>query len=167
MCSTLTTRPKIKTGNPSHNQSPKILHFITTYKLYQIYTQFTKIIKMSSNLVRANPYISTQNKFSDNSKSPISPQNTYLQPRNPLQTLHIIEVPSKWYHYTINIIYTQFQIIYSILILQYPKFPCHIYIKRSNHFLLKCIITLPSQPKLSTKTLLSKSQISIHQKIPI
>ena len=50
MYSTHTTRPKIKTGNPSphtHHQQ-KIYHLIPPHKLLKIYTQFTKIIKMSS-----------------------------------------------------------------------------------------------------------------------
>lgn len=51
MYSTHTTRPKIKTGNPSphtHHQQQKFLILTSPNKLHQIYTQFTKIIKMSS-----------------------------------------------------------------------------------------------------------------------
>ena len=51
MYSTHTTRQKIKTGNPSHHthhQQQKILTLASSHKLYQIYAQFTKIIKMSS-----------------------------------------------------------------------------------------------------------------------
>ena len=55
MASTLTIRPKIKTGNPSHNSPSKKNHltqkFFTPtppHKLYKIHTQFTKIIKKSS-----------------------------------------------------------------------------------------------------------------------
>lgn len=95
--------------------------------------------------------MSTQNKFSDNSKSPISPKITHSKLQYHLQNLTIYEVLSKCYHYITNLIYIQFQIIHFILIMQYPKFPCHIYIKRSNHFILKVHITLPSQSKLSSK----------------
>lgn len=65
-----------------------------------------------------------------------SPKITYPKSQYPLQNLTIYEVLSKRYHHIINLICAQFQIIYSIFILQYPKFPCHIYLKRSNHFLL-------------------------------
>ena len=58
MYSTHTTRPKIKTGNPSphtHNQQQKIYHLTSPNKLRKIYTQFTKIIKMSSRLSSTAP----------------------------------------------------------------------------------------------------------------
>ena len=55
MYSTLTIRLKIKTGNPSSIHHPilttsnkKFLILTPSHKLHQIYTQFTKIIKMSS-----------------------------------------------------------------------------------------------------------------------
>ena len=51
MYSTLTIRPKIKTGNPSPIYHPKKSSHkknLPPHKLYQIPTQFTKIIKMSS-----------------------------------------------------------------------------------------------------------------------
>ena len=49
MCSTHTTRPKIKIiKNSPHHQQQKFTILIQPYKLHQIYTQFTKIIKMSS-----------------------------------------------------------------------------------------------------------------------
>ena len=55
MYSTHTTRPKIKTGNPSSIHHPilttsnkKFLTLTSPHKLHQIYTQFTKITKMSS-----------------------------------------------------------------------------------------------------------------------
>ena len=60
MYSTHTTRPKIKTGNPSqssphtHHQQ-KIHTLIPPHKLRKIYTQLTKIIKMSSRLSSTTP----------------------------------------------------------------------------------------------------------------
>ena len=58
MSSTHTTRPKIKTGNPSphtHHQQQKIYHLTSPNKLRKIYTQFIKIIKMSSRLSSTAP----------------------------------------------------------------------------------------------------------------
>ena len=57
MYSTLTIRLKIKTGNPSPHthHHPKIYHLTSPHKLRKIYTQFTKIIKMSSRLSSTAP----------------------------------------------------------------------------------------------------------------
>ena len=58
MYSTHTTHPKIKTGNQSphtRHQQQKIYHLTSPHKLHQIYTQFTKIIKMSSRLSSTAP----------------------------------------------------------------------------------------------------------------
>ena len=58
MSSTHTTRQKIKTGNQSphtHHQQQKILTLTSPNKLLKIYTQFTKITKMSSRLSSTAP----------------------------------------------------------------------------------------------------------------
>ena len=61
MYSTHTTCPKIKTGNPSTinhtilTTSKKFTTIIPPHKLRKIYTQFTKIIKMSSRLSSTAP----------------------------------------------------------------------------------------------------------------
>ena len=62
MSSTHTTRPKIKTGNPSSihhhtftTSNKKFTTLTSLHKLYQIYTQFTKITKMSSRLSSTAP----------------------------------------------------------------------------------------------------------------
>lgn len=86
MSSTHTTRPKIKTGNPSpKNPSPthhKQKNLPPSYHLIN-YTKSThnslKYLKWVRDRVRPHPYISMQNKFSDNSKSPIFTQNYLLQ----------------------------------------------------------------------------------------
>lgn len=76
MCSTLTTRPKIKTATPSHNplykNSPLHHHLINCIKIKHNLPKQSKWVR---HRVRSNPYISTQNKFSDNLKSPIFTQN--------------------------------------------------------------------------------------------
>lgn len=58
MCSTHTARPKIKTGNLStlHTHlNKKFTTLILPHKLRHIYTQFIKIIKMSSRLSSPAP----------------------------------------------------------------------------------------------------------------
>lgn len=86
MSSTHTTRPKIKTGNPSPKNSShtpsstqKISHPHTTSQIvpnsHTIYQNYPIRVR---DRVRPHPCISTQNKFSDNYKSPIFTQNYLL-----------------------------------------------------------------------------------------
>ena len=166
MYSTHTTRPKIKTGNPSQS-SPHTHH---QQKIY--HPHITSQIVPNLHTIHQN----NQNEFETEFDRTLayqriinfltilnhqfSPKITYSKSQYPLQNLTIYEVLSKCYHYITNLIYIQFQIIHCILIMQYPKFPCHIYLKRSNHFILKAHITPLFQPKLLPKTPISKSIIS-------
>ena len=107
-----------------------------------------------------------QNKFSDNSKSPIFTQNYLLQititlakSNNLRSPLEVIPLHNKFNLYTIpnnslhlNPLISQISLLYLL--------------KRSNYFLLKAHITLPSQSKLSPKTPISKSIFLNHQKSP-
>ena len=99
MYSTHTTRPKIKTGNPSpntHHQQQKITTFTSPHKLYQIYTQFTKIIRneFETEFDRTLTYQRKIN-FLTILNHQFSPKITYLNLKYPLQNLTIYEVLSK------------------------------------------------------------------------
>ena len=173
MSSTHTTRPKIKTGNSSIILIPHLPP--STQKIY--HPHITLQIAPNLHTIRQN----NQNEFETEFDRTLTyqhkinfltilnhqflPKITCSKSQYPLQNLTIYEVLSKWYHYITNLIYTQFQIIHSILILQYPKFPCHIYLKCSNHFLLKVHITPLFQSKSSPKIPISKSVISHYQEI--
>lgn len=140
MSSTHTTRPKIKTGNPSlytHHQQQKISHPHTTS---QIAPNLHTIHQNNQNEFETEFDRTLTYQYKINFLTILNhqflPKITYSKSQIPLQNLTIYEVLSKWNNHITNLIYTQFQIIHSILILQYPKFPCHIYLKRNNHFLL-------------------------------
>ena len=166
MSSTHTTRPKIKiTKNQNH---------LTTNQKKFYHLHITSQIAPNLHTIHQN----NQNEFETEFDRTLTyqrkinfltilnhqflPKITYLNLKYPLQNLTIYEVISKWYHYITNLIYTQFQIFHSILILQYPKFPCNIYLNRSNHFLLKAYITPLYQPKFPPKIPISKSIFSYH-----
>lgn len=142
----LVQKSKLVIHHPTLTTSNKKFLILTSpHKLYQIHTQFTKatLSEFETEFDRTLTYQHKIN-FLTILNHTFLPKITYPKSQYPLQNLTIYEVLSKWCHYITNLIYTQFQIIHSILILQYPKFPCHIYPKRSNHFLLIAHITLPS-----------------------
>ena len=124
MYSTHTTRPKIKTGNPS-----SIHHPILTTSNKKSHPHITSQIAPNSHTIHQN----IQNEFETEFDRTLAcqrkinfltilnhqflPKITYSKSQYPLQNLTIYEVLSKWNHCRTNLIYTQFQIIHFILIL--------------------------------------------------